>query len=133
MPGCSTMTPTALDIDARILGFDMTKILDAPTIRTPAMMYLFHRIEQRLDGTPAIIVVDEGWKALDDDVFVAPDQGLGKDHPQAQRPGGLLHPERRSDALESRIASRHHRTGRDPDLLPQPPRRGPPTMSRASA
>ena len=34
------------------------------------MMYLFHRIEQRLDGTPAIIVVDEGWKALDDAIFV---------------------------------------------------------------
>jgi type IV secretion system protein VirB4 len=34
------------------------------------MMYLFHRVEQRLDGTPSIIVIDEGWKALDDDVFV---------------------------------------------------------------
>jgi type IV secretion system protein VirB4 len=33
------------------------------------MMYLFHRVEQRLDGSPSIIVVDEGWKALDDQVF----------------------------------------------------------------
>ena len=48
----------------------MTRILDTPTLRTPAMMYLFHRVEERLDGTPAIIVIDEGWKALDDDIFV---------------------------------------------------------------
>ena len=59
------------DLAAEAVGFDMTRILDEPTLRTPAMMYLFHRVEDRLDGTPAIIVIDEGWKALDDDVFVA--------------------------------------------------------------
>lgn len=58
------------DIDARTVGFDMTAILDDPVSRTPAMLYLFHRVEERLDGSPAIIVIDEGWKALDDDVFV---------------------------------------------------------------
>ena len=61
----------SLDIDARSIGFDMTQILDDPISRTPAMMYLFHRVEERLDGTPTIIVVDEGWKALDDTIFVA--------------------------------------------------------------
>jgi type IV secretion system protein VirB4 len=59
-----------LDLEADLLGFDMTRLLDHPIVRTPAMMYLFHRVEQRLDGQPAIIVVDEGWKALDDAVFV---------------------------------------------------------------
>lgn len=59
-----------LDLDTQTIGFDMTHILDDPAARTPAMMYLFHRIEQRLDGSPTIIVIDEGWKALDDDVFV---------------------------------------------------------------
>src|ERR1700744_2763724 len=54
----------ALDVSSRILGFDMTRLLNSPTTRTPAMMYLFHRIEQRLDGTPAIIVVDEGGKEV---------------------------------------------------------------------
>jgi len=58
-------------LDAAVVGFDMTQLLDSPATRTPAMMYLFHRVEERLDGTPSIIVVDEGWKALDDDVFVA--------------------------------------------------------------
>ena len=53
----------------RIVGFDMTRILDDPVTRTPVMMYLFHRVEERLDGTPSIIVVDEGWKVLDDPIF----------------------------------------------------------------
>jgi type IV secretion system protein VirB4 len=60
-----------LDLDARTIGFDMTQILEDPAARTPAMMYLFHRVEERLDGAPSIIVIDEGWKALDDEVFVS--------------------------------------------------------------
>jgi type IV secretion system protein VirB4 len=58
------------DIGATTVGFDMTAVLDDPVSRTPAMLYLFHRVEERLDGNPAIIVIDEGWKALDDDVFI---------------------------------------------------------------
>ena len=61
----------ALDLETRIIGFDMTALLDSPLLRTPTMMYLFHRIDQRLDGTPALITIDEGWKALDDPVFAA--------------------------------------------------------------
>src|ERR671920_240411 len=44
-----------VDLSRRVVGFDMTRILDDPIARTPAMMYLFHRVEQRLDGSPAII------------------------------------------------------------------------------
>lgn len=60
-----------LDLEAATLGFDMTELLDTPALRTPAMLYLFHRVEQRLDGTPTLIVIDEGWKALDDPLFAA--------------------------------------------------------------
>jgi type IV secretion system protein VirB4 len=60
-----------LDMAARTLGFDMTALLEAPRLRTPVMMYLFHRIEERLDGKPTMILIDEGWKALDDEVFAA--------------------------------------------------------------
>ncbi|MBK9010636.1 VirB4 family type IV secretion/conjugal transfer ATPase [Novosphingobium sp.] len=60
-----------LDLSARTLGFDMTALLEAPRLRTPVMMYLFHRIEERLDGEPTMILIDEGWKALDDEVFSA--------------------------------------------------------------
>jgi type IV secretion system protein VirB4 len=60
-----------LDLSARVIGFDMTALLESPRLRTPVMMYLFHRIDERLDGTPAMILIDEGWKALDDEVFAA--------------------------------------------------------------
>ncbi|TNE59058.1 MAG: VirB4 family type IV secretion/conjugal transfer ATPase, partial [Sphingomonadales bacterium] len=60
-----------LDLENRVLGFDMTALLENPRLRTPVMMYLFHRIDERLDGKPTMILIDEGWKALDDEVFAA--------------------------------------------------------------
>ena len=60
-----------LDLETRVLGFDMTALLENPRLRTPVMMYLFHRIDERLDGQPTMILIDEGWKALDDEVFAA--------------------------------------------------------------
>ena len=82
----------------------MTKLLDSPTVRTPAMMYLFHRLEQRLDGNPAIIVVDEGWKALDDDVFVRRIKDWEK---TIRKRNGLVGfcTQSASDAIDSRISS----------------------------
>ena len=36
----------------------------------PAVLsYLFHRIEDRFDGRPTLLIVDEGWLALDDSGF----------------------------------------------------------------
>jgi type IV secretion system protein TrbE len=38
----------------------------------PAVLaYLFHRVEGRLDGSPTLLIVDEGWLALDDPTFGA--------------------------------------------------------------
>jgi type IV secretion system protein VirB4 len=93
-----------LDLATRVLGVDMTSLLDDPVLRTPALMYLFHCVEQRLDGTPAILVVDEGWKALDDDVFVARIRDWEK---TIRKRGGIVGfaTQSASDALASRIAS----------------------------
>jgi type IV secretion system protein VirB4 len=93
-----------LDIAAATLGFDMTAILDQPALRAPTMLYLFHRVEERLDGQPTIIVVDEGWKALDDEVFVARIRDWEK---TIRKRGGIVGfaTQSASDALESRIAS----------------------------
>ena len=33
------------------------------------LAYLFHRIGDRLDGRPTLLIIDEGWLALDDDGF----------------------------------------------------------------
>src|SRR5262249_8525737 len=60
-----------LDMAQPTLGFDMTLLLNEPTLRTPCMMYLFQRVEERLDGQPTLIIIDEGWKALDDEIFAA--------------------------------------------------------------
>lgn len=92
------------DLDARIVGFDMTAILDDSSLRTPAMMYLFHRVEQRLDGTPSIIVVDEGWKALDDDIFVRRIKDWEKTIRKRNGIVGFATQSAR-DALDSKIAS----------------------------
>lgn len=93
-----------LDLDAPMLGFDMTRLLDAPALRTPAMMYLFHRVEERLDGSPAIIIVDEGWKALDDEVFVRKIRDWQK---TIRKRNGIVGfcTQSAGDALESQIAS----------------------------
>ncbi|MDB5690967.1 MAG: VirB4 family type secretion/conjugal transfer ATPase [Alphaproteobacteria bacterium] len=92
------------DLTAEAVGFDMTQILDDPAMRSPAMMYLFHRVEERLDGSPAIIVVDEGWKALDDEVFVRRIKDWEK---TIRKRNGIVGFATQSaqDALESRIAS----------------------------
>ena len=37
----------------------------------PTLLYLFHRIESRLDGRPAAIIIDEGWFVLDHELFRA--------------------------------------------------------------
>ena len=38
----------------------------------PAVLsYLFHRIEARFDGRPSLLIIDEGWRALDDGGFAA--------------------------------------------------------------
>src|SRR3546814_13790481 len=88
----------------------MTQILDDPAVRTPSMMYLFHRVEERLDGSPTIIVVDEGWKALDDDVFVRRIKNWEK---TIRKLGGIVGFATQSaqDALESR--SEERRVGKE--------------------
>ena len=93
-----------LDLNAETIGFDMTAILDQPALRSPTMLYLFHRVEERLDGQPTIIVVDEGWKALDDEVFVARIRDWEK---TIRKRGGIVGfaTQSASDALESKIAS----------------------------
>ncbi len=93
----------AVDLSAATVGFDMTRLLDDSQLRTPAMMYLFHRVDERLDGTPAIIVIDEGWKALDDEIFVARIRDWEKTIRKRNGIVGFV-TQNAGDALASRIA-----------------------------
>jgi type IV secretion system protein VirB4 len=91
------------DLNQKIIGFDITSILDDPVARTPALLYFFHRVEERLDGQPTIIVIDEGWKALDDDIFVRRIKDWEK---TIRKRNGIIGFATQSaqDALESKIA-----------------------------
>jgi type IV secretion system protein VirB4 len=63
-----------LDAEAEILGaadiqtFETEGLIGSSA--APAVLaYLFHRIEGHLDGSPSLIIIDEGWLALDDKGF----------------------------------------------------------------
>ncbi|MBP1884759.1 VirB4 family type IV secretion/conjugal transfer ATPase [Sinorhizobium mexicanum] len=58
-----------IGIGAKFIGYDMTDFLDNEEIRAPLMAYLFYRVEQLIDGRRIIIVIDEFWKALQDEGF----------------------------------------------------------------
>jgi type IV secretion system protein VirB4 len=94
----------ALDLSQQVAGFDMTALLDDPVLRTPTMLYLFHRVDERLDGSPSMIVIDEGWKALDDPVFAARIRDWLKTLRKRNAIVGFGTQSAR-DALDSRIAS----------------------------
>src|SRR3546814_15506627 len=64
----------SLDSEAERLGEASVQVFETEgligTGAAPAVLaYLFHRIEDRLDGQPTLLIVDEGWLALDDDGF----------------------------------------------------------------
>jgi len=51
--------------EASVQAFETEGLIG--TGAAPAVLaYLFHRIGDRLDGSPTLIIVDEGWLALDD-------------------------------------------------------------------
>ncbi|WP_319798668.1 conjugal transfer protein TrbE [Nitrobacter sp.] len=63
-----------LDAEAEYLGsadvqaFEIEGLIG--TGAAPAVLaYLFHRIGDRLDGRPTLLIIDEGWLALDDEGF----------------------------------------------------------------
>jgi type IV secretion system protein TrbE len=63
-----------LDAEAERLGQAEVQAFETEgligTAAAPAALaYLFHRIEGRLDGRPTLLIVDEGWLALDDEGF----------------------------------------------------------------
>jgi type IV secretion system protein VirB4 len=53
----------------QVFGFDMTHILANDDTRTPALMYLYHRLDALLDGSPVMFFMDEGWRLLMDETF----------------------------------------------------------------
>ncbi|NBX03438.1 MAG: VirB4 family type IV secretion/conjugal transfer ATPase [Alphaproteobacteria bacterium] len=50
-------------------GFEMGEVLKERLSLEPTLLYLFHRINLALDGTPTIIVLDEAWALIDNKIF----------------------------------------------------------------
>jgi type IV secretory pathway VirB4 component len=63
-----------LDAEAEHLGEANVQVFETEGLigtgaAAAVLAYLFHRIEDRLDGRPTLLIVDEGWLALDDEDF----------------------------------------------------------------
>ncbi|HCR86443.1 MAG TPA: hypothetical protein DIV86_07170 [Alphaproteobacteria bacterium] len=55
----------------KIMAMDLSRIIDSRAVTMPLMSYLLHLVEMSLDGeTPAIIVLDEAWKLIDNSAFL---------------------------------------------------------------
>lgn len=52
-----------------VFGFEMGDVLANKQTLIPVLLYLFHRIQLALDGTPTMIVLDEAWALIDNKVF----------------------------------------------------------------
>lgn len=59
----------ALNLDHQVMGFDVTQFLNEPELRTPILAYIFHRLNDIIDGRRICVAFDEGWKLLDDPYF----------------------------------------------------------------
>jgi type IV secretion system protein VirB4 len=55
--------------DASVFGFEMGEVLSNKSTLAPVLLYLFHKINLSLDGTPTIIVLDEAWALIDNPIF----------------------------------------------------------------
>lgn len=53
----------------RIIAIDLTEIYNKKALLVPLVDYLLHQMEKQLDGNPAIIVFNEAWELLDNDII----------------------------------------------------------------
>ena len=56
----------------RFITFELETLMAmGPKVVVPVVTYLFHRIDQRLDGRPTLVILDEAWIMLTNSVFGA--------------------------------------------------------------
>ena len=117
-----------LDADHDRLGtsdvqaFEMEELMHSKAAVLAVLRYLFARFEERLDGAPTLLILDEAWLFLDDPVFAARIRQWLKTlrkknvsvifgHAVARGREGFGH------------RAGHHRKLREPDFLAEPARR----------
>ncbi|WP_425409299.1 conjugal transfer protein TrbE [Hyphococcus sp.] len=67
----------ALDADHENLSltdmaaFEMETLMGEKRLVAPVLSYLFHRLDERFDGSPTLLILDEAWVFLDNPQFAA--------------------------------------------------------------
>lgn len=56
---------------ADVQGFEMEELMTSRAAVLAVLGYLFARFEERFDGAPTLLILDESWLFLDDPVFAA--------------------------------------------------------------
>ena len=51
--------------------FETEALMGQESVVAPVLTYLFHRLEERFDGRPTLLVLDEAWIFLDHPLFAA--------------------------------------------------------------
>ncbi|MES2137380.1 MAG: conjugal transfer protein TrbE [Pseudomonadota bacterium] len=51
--------------------FETETLMGQPGALPPVLHYLFHRLEERFDGAPTLLILDEAWLFLDNPLFAA--------------------------------------------------------------
>src|SRR3546814_2819239 len=56
---------------ADVQCFETEALMGQAGVVAPVLTYLFHRLEERFDGRPTLLVLDEAWIFLDHPLFAA--------------------------------------------------------------
>jgi len=56
---------------ASVQGFEMEELMHSKAAVLAVLGYLFARFDERFDGAPTLLILDEAWLFLDDPVFAA--------------------------------------------------------------
>jgi len=56
---------------ADVQCFETEALMGQTSVVAPVLTYLFHRLEERFDGRPTLLVLDEAWIFLDHPLFAA--------------------------------------------------------------
>ena len=49
--------------------YELSSLMQTPAIVAPVLSYLFHRLEQKFNGVPTLLILDEAWLFLDHPLF----------------------------------------------------------------
>ena len=103
-PGAGCSTPRAERLgEADVQAFETEGLIGAGA--APAVLaYLFHRIEDRLDGRPTLLIIDEGWLALDDPGFAGAAPRMAEDAAQEECAASSSPPSRSPTSTAAAIA-----------------------------